>query len=138
MMFSCQRSHIIPEHHERKMTPTTIPSSKSENSQPRIALPMAHLSLACSSIDQVFTKMDHQMDYRPPETSTANHHHKKKKHSLSCFQMEFPGFGLFVASRIQTGRFCGEWFHGSMGFHGETVSPRCLTWLLGAPTGPLT
>lgn len=77
-------------------------------------------------------QMDHQMDYRPPETSTANHLEKKNT--------------LWVASRwsfLDLGVFCGLqdtncWFHGSMGFHGETVSPRCLTWLLGAPTGPLT
>lgn len=135
-VFLPKESHH-PWAHERKMTPTTIRSSKSENSQPRIALPMVHLSLACSSIDQVFTKWIIKWITDPlkqPQQTTP----PKKKTLKVASRWSFLDLGFFLASRIQTARFCGEWFHGSMGFHGETVSPRCLTWLLGAPTGPLT
>ena len=91
-----------------------IPSSKSENSQPRIALPMAHLSLGNlffnPEIDQVFTKWIIKWITDPlkqPQQTTT-----KKDNTKSCFQMEFPGFGGFLASRIQTAGSMVPW--GSM------------------------
>ena len=116
-----------------------IRSAKSENSQPRIALPMAHLSLGNlffnPEIDQVFTKWIIKWITdplkQPQQTTTKKKHSKLLPDGVSWI------WG-FLASRIQTARFFVGSGHGSMGFHGETVSPRCLTWLLGAPTGPLT
>ena len=85
-----------------------IRSSKSENSQPRIALPMAHLSLACSSIDQVFTKWIIKWITDPlklPQQTTT----KKKNTLWVASRWSFldlgvcwpPGYKLLV-----------PWFHG--------------------------
>lgn len=113
-VFLPKESHH-PWAHERKMTSDDIPSSKSENSQPRIALPMAHLSLGNLffnlEIDQVFTKWIIKWITDPlklPQQTTW-----KKK---TLFELLPDGvswiWGFFVASRIQTAGSMVPW--GSM------------------------
>lgn len=89
-------------------------------------------------------QMDHQMDYRPPETATANHP-PQKKDTQSCFQMEFPGFGVFFGLQDTNCSFLWgvvPWFHGVPWWNGLAkmldLAARSTYWPfnLAAPGAP--